>query len=240
MVKTLKELNARVDKLHDQFQRNFEDLKRSLSVPENEEPNQTSSGIITESNKKEIKEKLLQLEVDLSNEISEIRAAISEMEGKLSRIQGKQRRDELSINRKSIVIHGLDENLNNSIYKSVTELFLNGLNIEVKKSDISVVYRMGSKKGADKKPRPLIVEFCCQWLRDEIYYSKKALKGTSTFMTEKLTGENHELYIQVRKLVGNSCWTKGGLVYTVYEGKKIAIKGEEELDKLRQKLGNRE
>lgn len=239
MVKTLKELNARVDRLHDQFQRNFEEIKRSLSVSENEDPGESSSSV---NNKEECRRKLLQLEVDFMNEIGQIRSIIEQMEEKLATVQNRQRKGEMFTNRKSIVLHGLEENTNSSIsmYKLVIEFFMNNLNKEVKKDDISVIYRVGRKKETEKKPRPLIVEFCCQWLRDEIYYSKKALKGRSSFMTEKLTEDNLKMFKEVRKMMGDSCWTKGGIIYIAEDGRKSVIKTSEDVNSLKQKLQNQQ
>lgn len=237
MVKTLKELNARVDRLHEHFQKNFEEMKRSLSVTENEDHNE---GISSGNKKEECKVKLMQMEVDFVSEINQIKDIIKQIGEKVTVLHNRQRNSELAVNRKTILIHGLSESLNNSLYKSVVEFFMNSLGKDVKMCDIEVIYRLGNKKEADKKPRPLIVKFCCQWLRDEIYYSKKALKGTSIFMTEKLTEENLKLLKEVRKVIGEYCWTKGGIVYIFYAGKKIAVRDNEDFNKLRLKLDKTE
>ena len=138
---------------------------------------------------------------------------------------------ELKRNQNIIIIHGVKEN-NSDIYENVINLFSMNFNITVKKADLNMCYRLGQKANS-KKPRPIVVDFIHRWTRDQIFFSKKKLKGTKMIITEMLTYKILALFKEINQVMGNSAWTMNGLIIVLHNGRKITIKSESDWLKIK-------
>ncbi|CAH2098247.1 unnamed protein product [Euphydryas editha] len=63
-------------------------------------------------------------------------------------------------------------------------------------------------------PRALVLKFRDVSLRDKVWNGKKNLKGTGITLSEFLTKDRHELFLEARRRFGiTKCWTRGGTIY---------------------------
>ena len=91
------------------------------------------------------------------------------------------------------------------------------LGINVSRSDISTCYRI--TKGKTSKHRKIVVNFATKGLRDQIFWSKKQLRGSNLglFINEQLTKYSAHIFFECRQLVKqkkiSSAWTNNGMVY---------------------------
>lgn len=138
---------------------------------------------------------------------------------------------EVATNNNNILVHGVNED-SPDIYQAICDLMHSKININVQKNDINYCYRLGTTNTRDKKPRPILVSFCCRWLRDQIFYSKKLLKGSNVLFTELLTAENLKLFKVARGHFRNHCWTRSGKVIVLCEGVQVVVFSQEKLSEL--------
>ena len=110
--------------------------------------------------------------------------------------------------------------LRQTAIQDALEFFNTGLQVPVRKADISFAYRILNKtKGA---PRPLIIGFVGRWVRDEVFAARKSLwyppssKSSSIYINDHLTRSNSLILAKTRRLLKDkkihSTWTTGGTV----------------------------
>lgn len=218
---SVKELNDRIGKLHEQFQKELSDVKKALKSEK--KATGDSAGTSRDCDLVGIDKKLENIEATFFREINLLRSDVLGLEAKVSIMQDKWTHTELLNNKRMIVIHGLPETSDGNLGDYVIGFIANRLNFKLNKGDISDTYRIGRQKKNDKKIRPVVVEFCDKWIRNEVYYKKRSLKGTKIMITERLTSENLMIFKEVRQLKKNDCWTKGGIVFASNNGKKMRI-----------------
>ena len=214
----LKELNARVEELAGHFEKGFSELKTAVNVG--------TSSQDQVSFKQDLNNKLLQFEQSIRSSLLQIKSDIDRLSNEVEIIKTKVSKFYVNKNNNAILIHGMEEN-NSDVYDAIIQLFAKNLNVEVKKHDINHCYRLGQKKD-HKKCRPIVVEFVNRWIRDQLFYSKKKLKGSKIIITEMLTADVLALFKEVRVIMGNSAWSHGGTVFVLLNGKKTAVRSEDE------------
>ncbi|KAM3967608.1 uncharacterized protein ACR2FA_011162 [Aphomia sociella] len=128
--------------------------------------------------------------------------------------------------RNNIVIFGLAEK--EKTHDELLELINNNaktaLNISIQKNEVNNVYRIGSKKKDNEKPRPVLVCFTNAWKRDEIIRNKK--KFDNIYVTEDFTKK----VLETRKLLQDKLKeerSNGNIAYLKYD--KLIVKQGEEL-----------
>lgn len=224
-VSTVKELSLRVDKLADEFQKGLQEFKKEFLSAKSVE---SSSASLTDS---DFMVKFNKFEKFINDSICNLRSDVQEMKNDVSNLSRKQSNYELHRNSNFIIIHGL-KNDNEDIYKSVLNLF-SKMGNPMNKNDLNHCFRLKSKKHTKTdKPRPIVVQFCCHWNRNLVFYNKKQLKGSSVLITEMLTNTNLVIYKRARELFGKSAWSSGGKVYVQSDGHKNEIKCLEDLAEL--------
>lgn len=135
----------------------------------------------------------------------------------------------------SIVINGLEEKEGSDVCREICMLFKNFMKLDVKKGDIDYYYWTG-RKSAEKKSRPLVVTFVNRWRREEIFKSKKSLKGSNFTIHEFLINKNLALYKRTRDKVGiRSCWTWNGRIYASIQGNRRLIRNESDINSMADK-----
>lgn len=222
---TVKELSLRVDKLADEFQKGLHEFKKEFLLAKSGESlsaSHTDSDFMVKFNK---------FEKLINDSICNLRSDIQEIKFDISNLSRKQSNDELQRNSNCIIIHGL-KNDNEDIYTSVLNL-LSKMGNPMNKNDLNHCFRLKAKKHPKTdKPRPIVVQFCCRWNRNLVYFNKKQLKGSSVLITEMLNNTNLVIYKRARELFGKSAWTSGGKVYVQCDGHKSEIKCLEDLVEL--------
>lgn len=122
---------------------------------------------------------------------------------------------EMRSRRKMILVHGVPESKKENTSELVSGLLTDNLKTpEVTTDSISRSFRLG-RYDADK-PRAIVVKFRDVSLRNKIWYSKKALKGTGITLSEFLTKSRHEIFLNARRRFGiSNSWTREGYIYVV-------------------------
>lgn len=104
-----------------------------------------------------------------------------------------------------------------AVEAAVISLCNDKLNLALTARDISSAYRI--KKGPKDSSRPILVRFSSRKIRDEVYGSKKVLKGSTQpiFISEHLSKSVADLYYEARKMFRDkkliACWTMHGQLF---------------------------
>lgn len=119
---------------------------------------------------------------------------------------------EMRSRRKMLLVHGIPETKNEDVARSIHKLFTDHLSsVAITGGSITKCHRMGHFNA--NKTRPIIVKFKDAALRDKIWYTKTAFKGTGVTLSEFLTLCRHETLLEARKRFGMSkCWSKEGII----------------------------
>lgn len=221
---TIKDVNTRVEKLASEFNDGLsmlkeEFLKLKKSITETKEDKEGNDFL----------QQLEKFQSGISDSLRELSNDMDKLKSCLSVTQSRVKSMELHRNAQCIVIHGIKEQNNSDMYSTAITLFHDKINIKVNKSDISYCYWLGRRDSTKKKPRPLVVQFCTRWRRDEMFNNKKRLKGTGIIITELLTQETLMLFKKAREAFDKRAWTFNGLVYIEVAGQRKLIKSEGDL-----------
>ena len=85
-----------------------------------------------------------------------------------------------------------------------------------------------------QSPRPIIIKFVSYRKRQEVFTSKKKLKGSVLVLTESLTATKQAVLAKAKPAFGiRNCWTNDGRIY-ISAGEKVSvITSEKELWELK-------
>lgn len=123
--------------------------------------------------------------------------------------------------RNNLRLHGIPENPNENTDCIVVDFISNKLGITISLDEIERTHRVGQKRTAH--PRAIIIKFGSYRKRSEVFYAKKALKGTGLLITEDLTKQRQSLFAEKKQQVGNkNTWTRDGKVFWVENGKTLS------------------
>lgn len=130
---------------------------------------------------------------------------------------------EMRSRRKMLLIHGVPEVKNEDAMRAVINAALKHPGMPVlEPNDIRRAHRMG--RGSTERPRPLVVKFSSQDLRDKVWFAKTRLKGSGVTLSEFLTRRRHNLFMEARQKLGVArCWTHQGRVVVLGDGGKRHI-----------------
>ena len=115
-------------------------------------------------------------------------------------LERKMGRQEQYYRRNYVLIHGLEEEKNESTDDRVLKLFRKVLNEDVLLVDLDRTHRV--------KPRPVIAKFARYNIREKVFKSKIKLKGKNICITENLTGYRMSVLNEAREKFGfKNVWT---------------------------------
>lgn len=223
MAKNLKELNTRVEELAERFDKGFQELKSSLLV----EQKPTDSSIPESAVNCDITKKFKDFEFSMMESLNTIKNEIA-----ISTQKAEENTKNITKlmnlrNSNVLIIHGIVEKPTNvDVYAEILSFLSERLEINITKTEVNRCYRLGQKD--IKKCRPVVVEFVNKWRRDDVYYSKKKLKGTRIIITEVLMPHMVKLFKQIRQMLGKAVWTQEGAIFIFQNNKKVEIHSEEE------------
>lgn len=222
---TLQSVSSRVDKLSDMFVSSMEDFKGQLMARRLSLESRQNSSANVSSDEELIK--------NFESFQHTMNSAMSALKADVESLHHINRSSRLKNNLKCLLIHGVSEEQSASdLYESVLSLFRDKLKLDITKSDIDVVYRLGRTSEQKRFPRPVLIQFCQQWKRDDVFASKKGLKNSKIMITEFLIKEILPLYKDVKLKFGRSCWTYRGLIYVEHKGVRRLVKNVSDLDSL--------
>jgi hypothetical protein len=131
---------------------------------------------------------------------------------------------EMRSRRGMLLLHGVPESRDEdpaSVFCSVVTRHLDVRHLSP--VDLSRVLRLGRPRV--DKPRPMLIKFLSEALRDKVWYCKTNLKGTGITLSEFLTKPRHKIFLAAREKLGVSrCWTHEGRIMALdRDGKRQTI-----------------
>ncbi|CAK1547705.1 unnamed protein product [Leptosia nina] len=134
----------------------------------------------------------------------------------LFKLQDEQ---EMRNRRKFLLLHGVNENKEESP-STVANMIAVLLKLpEVTETSLSRCTRMGFRKS--NTLRPLLIKFHDVEVKNKIWMAKTNLKGTGITLSEFLTKTRHKLFMAAREKFGvSNCWTRGGSIFAIGEDKE--------------------
>ena len=173
----------------------------------------------------------------IATEIRNIDYALYEAELRLSDLEQYTRRN-------SILIHGLQDipvtNNEFRLIRYVTEKLNDMLNMDIKfhESEIDTAHILPRRNKVSNQqdngqapPAVIIVKYVRRCVRNKIFYSRRALKGTSVFISEHLNKTKMKLLKSAKEAFNyKDVWSNQGNIYVNYNDKKCIIRDERDID----------
>lgn len=221
---TVDALNTKIENMAEEFQKELRTFKSKVLNDSVSDDHGSHETLLDKFNKME--ERLNSRINDLKSDLQTLNTSLNKKINSMS----------LQENLNYVIFHGIKED-NESDYEKIVCVIKTKLKVDIKKDNISHVYRLGKKtdgRNFQKKvnnniSRPVVVRFCNLWMRDMVFNSKKNLKGSEIMLTEFLTSENLKLYKVCKDKFKKSAWTYRGCVYISANNKKVHISGEDDL-----------
>lgn len=218
---TIKELSAKMDDISKSLYKDLNNIKEEIQKS-------VSTGNI-HINQVDIITKLETFENKANNELQVLRNELQLLNKSTKIIEEDCNTFLQNSHNRKILIHGIDEGDGKSIYDDVNNVLKNGY-ISINKQDVCNCYRLGKK--LVNKNRPVVLEFLHQWRRDEIFYNKSSLKGSSILITEMLTKSNYKRFQECFKRFKKDCWTHNGKTVVKINNQKSIISSDEDMKKI--------
>lgn len=216
------DIAAKMEDLEARFQQGIDRLRTEYH---NSKP-------ASEINVVSFESKLEEFEAVMQKSLESIRMDIKNLRAELDDCKKKDVNRVRIGNFNKLVIRELPEKDSAMLVEEVCNLINNHIKVRCQKSDIKCCYRLGKKlrDARERKCRPVVVEFVCQWKRDEVFFQKKNLKGSGFLISEMLTSDRFNLFLKVRReCEGNSVWTARGNIVVSINNVKYHINTEEDL-----------
>lgn len=125
-----------------------------------------------------------------------------------------------------LLLHGVVEKNDEDIPSDFIKLCKGALNLSnFVPHSLCLAFRLG-RNISSTKPRPILLRFMDQQVRNTVWAAKKRLKGSGLTLSEFLTNVRHAVFVEARKSLGiKGCWTSGsGKVVVVRpNGEKIRV-----------------
>lgn len=140
---------------------------------------------------------------------------------------------EMRSRRKILLFHGVAEEDGEDTSARVVGLLRTHLKSELTTDDISRSHRMGRPR--KNLTRCVLVKFRDISHRNDVWFSKTALKGTGVIVSEFLTKPRHDVFMAARERLGvRNCFTRDGSVYVqVKEGERRCVSSLADLDSIK-------
>ncbi|XP_073942403.1 uncharacterized protein [Choristoneura fumiferana] len=154
-----------------------------------------------------------------------LQVQVKSLAGQVDQLEQRSRR-------KMVLVHGISEADAEDTTVLAVEVFKDRIKCDVSVEDISRSFRAGrSQRG---KARPILIAFRDVVVRDRIWYSKTALKGSGITLSEFLTLPRHETFKAARERFGmRDSWTRDGVVMVRGgDGELHRVASVAELDKI--------
>ncbi|CAG9820752.1 unnamed protein product [Phaedon cochleariae] len=173
---------------------------------------------------------------EYNKQIENLTARIDVMETKISDIQGEKEEFsrrvedlEQKMRLDQLRFYGLPESHDENLKSTLEKIFSSKLKIN---PTIIQCYRIGERNPGSKQ-RPVIIKFASTQQRNAVYSAKKNFKGSNMIVAEDLIKSRHDLLIYAKDKLGrDKVWTTDGNLYTMFNGKRFALKSEESITKL--------
>ncbi|XP_046959695.1 uncharacterized protein LOC124538862 [Vanessa cardui] len=144
-----------------------------------------------------------------------ILSALTTLQRQVEYLGKEIERQEMRRRRKMLLFHGVPEVKSEDLKARITSLVAEHLDLtNFASSSITTSYRLG--RSSVKKPRPIVVKFAEQSIRNQVWYAKTKLKGSGITQSEFLTKSRHEVFLAARQRFGiGKCWTRDGWIHII-------------------------
>lgn len=206
MAKTIKDLDVKVNDLKTFFSSEINKFRNEIEKVKTPTTGDDSDGtkISVISNSFDL------FSAAVNNRLSQLESQITALKKEVDVSNARIDRNIQYYNRNKLLLLGVKESAGEDLRNVVIDLVNSRLHISVEKDEIFYSYRLG-KKG-DKRVRPVVVEFCNMWVKNEVFAQKKLLKGTGTVISEFLSPNRYEVFKLAKQKFGKDCWTSRGMI----------------------------
>lgn len=187
----------------------------------------------------ELKSDFLSFKAEATQTIAEITSDIRSIKVQLNDTSNEL--DELNqySRRNCLLVHGIPETPN----ENVDALVLKVLNENLKLTNINLIHidrchRIGAPKRSTASvvregKRAIIIKFTSYRFRNEVWKSKKLLKGTQILITESLTPRRQKILKLCKDRFGfRQVWSQDGRIVVFHNNRRFTITSEEDLQKI--------
>lgn len=154
---------------------------------------------------------------------------VESLETELNRVDIEEQHNR----RNNVRIFGLEQGKDEDIYETVSAFCRQKLKCDIVENDIDYCYRFQGLK--DGTPGPVVARFVRRATREEVFSSKKMLRGSGVVIREDLTRRRLALLKEVGrklKLTNKDVWTSNGKVCAKYRSKIVRLETISDLNKL--------
>lgn len=220
------DVDSKMADLEAKFQQGLQNLRAEY---------QRSKSNDTDPNSDSFDIKLKKFEAEITNSMMAIKKEIQEIKKEMEDNRKAEERKQRASNLNKLVIRELPERDGANLIQDVCDLIAGKVKVNITKTDINSCYRLGKNDNKGKRCRPVVVQFTCQWKRDEVFFAKKNLKGCEFVICELLTKSRYGLLLKAKRQFGaRDVWTARGNVFINFRNKKVPINSEEDLLQLQE------
>lgn len=139
---------------------------------------------------------------------------------------------EMRSRRKVLLLNGVNEQPEEDLQSVVSKFLQTKLSIVDATQDITVCYRLGTKR--DDHCRPILMRFKSMAAKSIAWQKKASLKGTGFVLSEFLTRPRQALFAAARAHFGvKQCWTLDGCIYIkLPSGDRVKVSTQAHLNTL--------
>lgn len=218
------DVDSKMADLEAKFQQGLQSLRADYQISRSSDTDRHSDAF---------EEKLRKFEADIRRSIEEIKSEIKVVKGGFEEIKRAEEKRLRIANSNALIIKGLPERDGADLIEEVCGLISSKVKVNILKPDINNCFRLGKHDNRSSKCRPVVVKFTCKWKRDEVFFSKKRLKGSEFIISEFLTRSSNNLLLRAKnQLGGRNVWTARGNVVALHNNRKILIRSDDDLQTL--------
>lgn len=169
--------------------------------------------------------------VSVRNELHAVSESISRQDEHIDQLEQYSRRN-------CLIFHGVAEKPDENVTDIVLDIMKHKLNVNIEISAIDRAHRIGhpsrtAAQAVKEGRRPIIVKFVSYLFRSMVFRAKRALKNTSTVITESLTNERQRVLKCAKEKFGpRNCWTQDGRIVVLHVNRKIYVATQRELQQI--------
>lgn len=152
--------------------------------------------IVKQNNK--IQTDILSIKTEITSqneEIGNLKVKVDALERQNSVLTTKSVALEKKLKENNLIVYNIPENEKIPLYQIAIDFFVNNLEVEVGTDDIDSVYRLGRRAKSQetgRNHRPILVKFCSQLKKRQIYSQARKLKGTNISISDDLTEDERK------------------------------------------------
>ena len=166
---------------------------------------------------------------NLQNEIKRLHDRLNKVEDSLDDQEQRSRNY-------CLLLHGIEENEDEDTNTVVVDTINNELGLGITGETLQRSHRLGPRditrntRSTRTRPRAIIFRFRDFSARQQVFYTKKKLKGKGMSISENLTKKRYALYKQALNKFGpGKVWTIEGRITTKVNRKTVVIRSEADL-----------